>query len=78
MEVQLSYNDLKLFLTKEDREQIKAMPMPSLTQAKEMKKRWDSFFGENLIKKTPEAMQNGIIHLKPYMKVFNEYPEIFV
>lgn len=78
LEVKLTYNDLELFLTKEDREQIDAMPMPSLEQAKMMKKRWKEFYGDYEVPKTPEGMQNGIIFLKPYLKVFKEYPELFI
>ena len=78
MKIKFSYNDLELLLTKEDREQIDSFPMPSLEQAKMMQKRWENFFGKALVPETPEAMQNGIIMIKPYLKVFKEYPELFI
>jgi len=78
VEVKLDYNDLKLFLTKADLEQIKGFPEPSLEQAKMIKKQWEDHFGKTEIPKTPEAMQNGIIWIKPFLKAFDTYPELWV
>ena len=65
MEIKLSYNDLELLMTPEDRQQIKDMPEPSLEQAKLVIERWNDFFGDRIC-------------LKPYIKARDSYPELFV
>jgi len=74
----LDHNDLSLFLTKEDRQQIEEMPMPSYTQAELVIKQWDNCFASREVNQTPEAMQTGMIFLKPYLKAKENYPELFI
>ena len=77
--VELQYNDLKMFLTKEDLQQIKDMPEPSLEQAQKMKHDWQTYFGTDVVPRdNPENIVQGIIWIKPYMKAFDTYPEIFI
>jgi len=77
--IELQYNDLKLFLTEADKAQIKAFPMPSLEQAKMLKKQWEMHFGTTVIPTDQSfSIINGMIWVKPFMKVFDEYPELFI
>lgn len=78
MNIQLSFNDLELLLTEEDRQQIKEMPVPSLYQAKEIVRMWNNSYGKALVEKKPEVVQNGIIMIKPYIKARDSYPQLFI
>lgn len=77
--IELQYNDLKMFLTDADREQIKNFPEPSLEQAQMMKQQWETYFGTDVVSiDTPENIIQGIIWIKPFIKAFDSYPEIFI
>ena len=74
----LQYDDLRLLLTKEDLQQIKDMPSPSLEQARLVIKTWEDFFGANEVPQTPEKVKTGIIWIKPYLRAYEDYPELFI
>jgi len=74
----INHNDLELFLTKEDRQQIKDMPEPSRQQAEMVIQKWNDYFGEKEVKETPEAFNTGKIWIKTYIKARDCYPELFI
>lgn len=78
MDIRLNYNELQLLLTPEDRQQIKDMPQPNYKQGRMMIQMWEDYFGSNEVPKTTEQVQTGIMYLKPYIKVYETLPELFV
>ena len=78
MNIELSYNDLEILLTKEDIQQIKEMPVPSLAQAKGIVKMWKNSYGDALVKKEPSIVKMGLIMIKPYIKARDSYPQLFI
>ena len=79
LDVKLTYNDLKMFLSEKDIEDIENFPNPTIEQAKQMKKYWEQAYGNTLLRgQDRESLIGGIIVMKPYLKVLKEYPELFI
>ncbi len=78
MITKLQFNDLHLLLTPEDQKQIDEMPMPTWQQGELMLKTWDDYFGDKIVPETRAGVINGMIWLKPYLKVKQSMPELFL
>jgi len=78
MQIKLTYNELKIFLTSEDYEQIKDMPEPSLVQAQLVIKKWKDYYDERICEEDSNLVLQGRIMLKVYLKAKGCYPELFV
>ncbi len=78
MKVVLTYNDLHLFLTEEDKKQIAEMNEPSLEQGRLLVRRWDTAYGVHQISDEPGAITRAMIWYKPYVKVRESLPELFL
>ena len=77
-DIKLQFDDLHHFLTDEDYKQIDEFPSPSLEQAQMMMRKWEDYFGAREVPKTREGVIHGIIWLKPYLKIKQDYPELFL
>jgi len=62
IDVKLTYNDLKLFLSDKDVEEIENFPTPTIQQAKQMKKLWERTYGSTLLRgEDRESIIGGLL-----------------